>query len=73
VSPGERRLRLKITALDREHGFAIEGMKDSCVDIPKDETRMVEYHATKAGTFKFRCCHFCGLGHGGMKGAITVN
>ena len=65
-------LRLKITALDREHGFEIEGVKDSCVDIPKGETRTVEYHATKAGTFKFRCCHRCGLGHGGMKGTITV-
>jgi heme/copper-type cytochrome/quinol oxidase subunit 2 len=64
-------LRLKITALDREHGFEIEGVKDSCVDIPKGETRTVEYHATKVGTFKFKCCHFCGLGHGGMKGAIT--
>jgi heme/copper-type cytochrome/quinol oxidase subunit 2 len=63
----------KITALDREHGFEIANVKDSCVKIQKGETATVEYVAEKAGTVEFRCCVFCGLGHRGMKGKIVIH
>jgi cytochrome c oxidase subunit 2 len=63
----------KITALDREHGFEIAGVKDSCVKIQKGETVTVEYVADKPGTVEFKCCVHCGLGHSGMKGKIVVN
>ena len=36
------------------------------------ETKTVDYKAEKAGKITFKCCHVCGLGHGGMKGSITV-
>ncbi len=62
----------KVTAVDRDHGFEIEGVKDSCVKIPKGETKTIEYQATKAGSIKFKCCDFCGLGHGKMSGTIAV-
>ena len=62
----------KVTAVDHDHGFEIEGVKDSCVKIPKGETKTIEYQATKAGTIKFKCCDFCGLGHGKMSGTIAV-
>jgi heme/copper-type cytochrome/quinol oxidase subunit 2 len=62
----------KVTAVDHDHGFEIEGVKDSCVKIPKGETKTIEYQATKAGTVKFKCCDFCGLGHGKMNGTIAV-
>jgi cytochrome c oxidase subunit 2 len=62
----------KVTAVDHDHGFEIEGVKDSCVKIPKGETKTIEYTATKAGSVKFKCCDFCGLGHGKMSGTITV-
>ncbi len=65
-------IRFKITALDREHGFEIEGVKDSCVKIKKGESATVEYKAEKAGTFEFKCCKRCGFGHGRMKGTIVV-
>jgi cytochrome c oxidase subunit 2 len=63
----------KITALDREHGFEIENVKDSCVKIKKGETATVEYLAEKAGTVEFKCCSFCGFGHGKMKGKIVIH
>ena len=63
----------KITAEDREHGFQIAGSKDGCVKIKKGETATVEYLAEKAGTIEFKCCVYCGLGHGGMKGKIVVH
>lgn len=65
-------LRLSVTAEDATHGFEIEGVKDSCVEIKKGETKVITYTAAKAGTFAFKCCHFCGLGHRRMKGSITV-
>ena len=66
------RIIFKITALDREHGFEIAKVKNSCVKIKKGETATVEYVAEKPGTVEFRCCVFCGLGHRGMKGKIVV-
>ena len=65
-------VRLKITAQDRDHGFEIEGVKGSKVDLKKGQVTVVEYKADKAGTFAFKCTTFCGFGHGRMKGAIVV-
>ena len=62
----------KITALDRDHGFEIEGVKDSCVELKKGEIATVEYKAEKAGTYSFKCCKRCGLHHGQMRGTIVV-
>lgn len=66
------RIVFKITALDREHGFEIADVKDSCVKIKEGTTVTVEYAAEKPGTVEFRCCVFCGLGHRGMKGKIVI-
>ncbi|HYW48426.1 MAG TPA: cupredoxin domain-containing protein [Bryobacteraceae bacterium] len=70
VKKGDR-VRLEITALDQEHGFKVEAFH---VDqkLPKGETTTVEFTADQAGTFPFECSHFCGLGHGKMKGQLTV-
>ena len=66
-------VRFKITAADNEHGFEIEGAVETTkAKIPKGETKTVEYKPTKAGTFKFKCNHFCGMGHSKMSGTITV-
>ncbi|HEX5068572.1 MAG TPA: cupredoxin domain-containing protein [Vicinamibacterales bacterium] len=65
-------VQFKITAVDHDHGFEIEGVKDSCVTIKKGETKTVEYKATTAGKVSFKCCHLCGIGHGKMKGEMTV-
>jgi cytochrome c oxidase subunit II len=66
------RIIFKVTAMDREHGFEIANVKDSCVNIKKGETATVEYMAEKAGTVEFKCCVFCGVGHHGMKGKIVI-
>jgi cytochrome c oxidase subunit II len=72
VSAGTK-IIFKITAEDREHGFEIAGAKTGCVKIKKGETATVEYLAEKPGTVEFKCCVFCGMGHGGMKGKIVVH
>ena len=33
---------------------------------------MIEFVAQSLGTYSFKCCHTCGLGHKGMKGQIIV-
>src|SRR3989442_7376525 len=41
--------------------------------IEKDEERIIEFVAERAGTYGFKCSIFCGLGHGGMRGKLVVD
>lgn len=82
------KVQLKITALDRKHGFKIElypdgsdkkgdpglvfSSKEDCFTIDKDAPAVVEFVAKTPGTYSFKCCVHCGLGHGGMKGQLIV-
>ncbi len=70
VTAGER-VRLLITALDRDHGLEIKavGVK---VNLKKGVETAVEFTAAQPGEFEFKCANFCGLGHGGMKGKLIV-
>ena len=87
VKKGER-VRLVITAIDHDHGFKIGNVPDGassndkaglvfaseqeCWQLKKGETTMIEFVAKTPGTYSFKCCHTCGLGHKGMKGQIIV-
>jgi heme/copper-type cytochrome/quinol oxidase subunit 2 len=82
------KILLKITATDHDHGFKIAAVPDNaesgggaglvftspqdCWQLKKGETSAIEFVAQTAGTYTFRCCHSCGLGHRGMKGQIIV-
>jgi heme/copper-type cytochrome/quinol oxidase subunit 2 len=83
------KVRLKITAADHDHGFQIATVPDGsqagsnpgliftspqdCLQLKKGETVTIEFLAQTRGTYPFRCCHTCGLGHRGMKGQIVVD
>jgi cytochrome c oxidase subunit II len=83
------RVRLKITAVDHDHGFKIavdpDGAKPSgkaglvfassqdCWQLKKGETTTIEFLAEVSGTYTFKCCHTCGLGHRGMRGQIVAD
>jgi heme/copper-type cytochrome/quinol oxidase subunit 2 len=83
------RVQLKITAADHDHGFKIPVVPDGaeasgtaglvltppqeCWQLKKSETITIEFLAQSPGTYTFRCCHTCGLGHKGMKGQIVVD
>ena len=56
VKKGER-VRLLITALDRDHGFKLEafGIKQK---LKKGDTETIEFTADKTGTFPFQCSEF---------------
>jgi heme/copper-type cytochrome/quinol oxidase subunit 2 len=82
------KVQLKITAVDHDHGFKIGSVPDGasssdkagliftseqeCWQLKKGETTTVEFLPQTPGTYSFRCCHTCGLGHKGMKGQIVV-
>ena len=82
------KVQLKITAVDHDHGFKIGTVPDGasssdkagliftseqeCWQLKKGETTMIEFLPQTPGTYSFKCCHTCGLGHKGMKGQIVV-
>jgi cytochrome c oxidase subunit 2 len=64
-------LTLKIKSIDGTHGFSLG---DFGIDIRLEEgvTNTVEVYLPKKGEYGFRCSHFCGIGHFGMKGTLHV-
>lgn len=82
------KVQLKITATDHDHGFKIATVPDGtqatgapglifnsaqdCWQLKKGETTTIEFLAQSPGTYTFKCCHTCGLGHKGMKSQIIV-
>jgi cytochrome c oxidase subunit 2 len=65
-------LRLHLKATDKEHGFELKSVKDSCIKFKPEAPATLEFYADKAGEFEFSCCKFCGMGHGKMKGKLVV-
>ena len=82
------KVQLKITAMDHDHGFKISAAPDGapagskpgllftspedCWELGKGKTTVVEFVAQTPGTYSFKCCHLCGLGHRGMKSQLIV-
>jgi cytochrome c oxidase subunit 2 len=83
------KIQLMITAIDHDHGFSIFPVPDGadsngpaglvftspqeCWQVKKGETTTIEFQAQTPGTYSFKCCHVCGLGHRGMKGQLVVD
>lgn len=70
VKKGDQ-VRLNITSVDVEHGFAL-GAYGINVTLPPNTTKTIEFSADKVGTFKFSCSVFCGAGHSDMDGTLVV-
>jgi cytochrome c oxidase subunit 2 len=70
VKKGEK-VRLLITATDRDHGFELDAFDINQV-LKKGDTEIIEFTASKAGTFVFKCSVPCGSGHRRMKGTLVV-
>lgn len=64
-------VRIVLTSKDVGHGLKI---KEYGVDIhvKGKATGSAEFLADKAGKFNYFCSVFCGIGHMGMKGELTV-
>ena len=64
-------VRLTVKSLDVTHGFMI-GDYDINKVLNPNETVVIEFTASKKGTFSFRCSVQCGGGHPDMKGQLIV-
>ena len=62
---------LEFTSLDRLHGFNCPELGIR-MDIRPEKVNRLRFVPDKAGTFPFHCDNFCGSGHEGMRGTITV-
>ena len=62
---------LEFTSLDRLHGFNCPGLGIRSDIVPGKITQL-RFTPGKGGSFPFHCDNFCGLGHEGMTGTITV-
>jgi cytochrome c oxidase subunit II len=65
-------VELTFESEDTTHGFVCKDLGIAKVTFKKGEPATVKFTATKAGTYKFKCSHFCGFGHGKMKGVIVA-
>jgi len=57
---------------DAKHGFSCKDLNVEKIVFTKDSPGKVTFTPEKPGTYKFKCAHFCGLGHPKMKGEIVV-
>jgi len=62
---------LEFTSLDRLHGFNCPGLGIRSDIVPGKITQL-RFTPSKGGSFPFHCDNFCGIGHEGMTGTITV-
>jgi len=83
------KIELKITALDRDHGFTI--VRDPVGEdtsphpglvfrspsdgwkLKRGKETIIELVARVPGTYEFNCSLVCGLHHGRMKGRLVVD
>jgi cytochrome c oxidase subunit 2 len=61
----------QLTTEDRSHGFNVPSMNLRADIVPGKVTEL-QVTPQKAGKFDFFCDVFCGSGHEGMNGKITV-
>jgi cytochrome c oxidase subunit II len=61
----------QLTTEDRSHGFNVPSMNLRADIVPGKVTEL-KVTPQKAGKFDFFCDVFCGSGHEGMNGKITV-
>jgi cytochrome c oxidase subunit II len=71
VKVGEA-VEITFKSLDTKHGFECKDLGLEKVVFSKDEPATVTFTPKAAGTYRFKCAKFCGLGHGKMKGEIVV-
>ena len=87
VKQGDR-VQLKITSTDRDHGIKFDLYPDGanptgapglvmasqqdCFKLDKGTATTIEFTAQTPGTYSFKCCVSCGMGHGRMKGKLIV-
>jgi cytochrome c oxidase subunit 2 len=71
VKVGEA-VELTLESADEEHGFECLKLGLRKIEFRKGEPARVTFKAERAGTYFFKCAHYCGRGHSRMRGKIVV-
>lgn len=64
-------VRLIVHNADVKHGLVIPDLNVLNIDIPP-EGAVIEFEASKVGTFAFFCSYYCGEDHSMMRGKIVI-
>jgi len=67
----DKPVRLIVSAVDVEHGFAIEALGINKKLKPK-QPAIIEFTPNRTGRFEFACSVMCGTGHDEMTGELVV-
>jgi len=73
--PAGQQITFNITSSDVSHGFTIYDDAGAVVvekTVVPGEVTQVSHVFEKPGTYPVRCMLYCGMGHDGMKGVLTV-
>lgn len=65
-------VEIDLKSVNGTHGFEL-GAFGIDETLSEGESKTIEFFAKEEGQYTFRCSHFCGIGHFGMKGIIIVD
>lgn len=65
-------VRLVVTSVDETHGLSIDGTDIDTGPVAPGTSKVIEFEAKKAGTYRFRCSWDCSAQHERMTGRIVV-
>ena len=71
VAVGES-VRLLVRSTDVEHGFGIPTLGIRVQVAPVGDPVVIDFVATEPGRHRFACHIYCGAGHDGMNGTLTI-
>lgn len=69
--PVGARITFHVTSVDVQHGFKIQDTNINVQVVP-GHVAMLTATFTEPGVYPFICHEYCGLGHAGMYGQLTV-
>lgn len=70
--PVDRDVRLNITSRDLLHAFHVPSMGLKSDAFP-GKSNYINTRPTETGTHQLYCAEYCGVGHSGMLGSVTVH
>lgn len=62
---------IDVKSIEGTHGFALPAFGIDEL-LEQGQPKTIRFYAGETGEYEFKCSHFCGSGHFGMRGRIVV-